>query len=377
MTIKIKMLLIKFLFFITTLFICCYSYGCVGVLSKYNQSVLDGEKICVYANIENEMQRVFIKTLKDNPFITELEKCNYLLVATIYSSLSSLSRSGGVKMEENINANVIYNLYKYDAKEYLKVKDILNNPTIREFHQYTSGKNVSMSKGSGASMREARETTFELQGILKVYNDTNNRLARILKLANKGTERSAMSYFFNILTPTASVQNKSDIETQLARELASRIIDDVIFDIIDFKAEEHKGKCRQYYDAFIEVDLSKYVLLNDNVFAEQKNSKMTEIQKKDFELSCKNEFKEYIEEKQTKKDEEKKEHIDRLDREKQLRKNLELAGKRAEIEEYILQENRRKNNEIDKIKKDEKEFIENQKLNLTENAKVSKNDKNI
>ena len=64
-------------------------------------------------------------------------------------------------MEKETTMMSLYTLYKYDKRQKIKVQKAFENTSIQEFYQYTSGKNASMSKGSGVTMNEVQEMITE------------------------------------------------------------------------------------------------------------------------------------------------------------------------------------------------------------------------
>ena len=342
--------------------ICCFLLSCTMVKSRYSTELLDNETVCIFVNIENKLQRVFNVEIKDQPFVSDLNTCDYLLVSTIYKTELPLANASGVRMEKETTIMSLYTLYKYNKRQKIKVQKAFENTSIQEFYQYTSGKNASMSKGSGVTMNEVQEMITEFQGIINNYSSVNDKMREVLLKIGSGSKKISMSYFIDSLLLTASDQSRDDVETQLAKELAHLIMDTAIFDIIDWKKDMHIRECRRYYDAFIDIDWSKYVLTNE-MTVQDSDLEWTDQQKLDLKESCQTHFVEYQREKKRIKEEEAVMHKERLAGELPIRIKLERSNMRHEIEEYI---NRDENSIETKRAQSVKEFREGGKMDYVD-----------
>lgn len=339
------------------------SSGCYGVQSNYSSSILNNEKICIYVNIENNAQRIFNKTLTENWHVSTIPNCDYLLVATLYSNNIKISNASGVRLENNVMMTANYNIYKYNIQNKNKIDNILNNLDLRDFQQYTSGKNASMSKGSGVTITEHMENILEMQGILRVYNGTTNKLGSILEPVGNGSVNASSSYAIHDVLLTNSNQGLYDTEQQLAQYLANDVMENVVFDIIDFKIEKQKQQCRKYYDKFIHIDLSKYVKTDAETDKPSNDEfdTMTKEDKQKLEQLCSKEFKIYKKEKEQRKQQELQIHNERKIKEQERRIEIEKSGSRREIEELKLQMN--KKNNISKSKPNQQTIVKKQTTN--------------
>ena len=147
-------------------------YGCDNIYSVYNTKIINNEKICVHTYLESNYSRRFLKSLKENPHINEMPNCDYLLVVAIEGDYNTVNNVAGVRLENKVKLNAKYSLFKYEDNKYHQVKDILENPTIRSFEQYTSNKNASLSKGRSLATNEKVERTFDSAGLREIYKTT-------------------------------------------------------------------------------------------------------------------------------------------------------------------------------------------------------------
>ncbi len=223
-------------------------YSCDNIYSVYNTKIINNEKICVHTYLENNYSRRFLKSLKENPHINEMPNCDYLLVVAIEGDYNTVNNVAGVRLENKVKLNAKYSLFKYEDKKYHQVKDILENPTIRSFEQYTSNKNASLSKGRSLATNEKVEKTFDSVGLQEIYKTTKERLQNHLSLIGGGMRTAEMVYMTNNLLLSSLEQGQTDAENQLATSLAQTILNSAILDILDFYKEQEQRECLRLYN---------------------------------------------------------------------------------------------------------------------------------
>lgn len=219
--------------------------GCknISIQSQYSKKTINGEKLCVFVNIENHQSKAFANKLNDNPFASQQPNCNYFLVANIFHNDNPITSVAGVRMEGKIDMYASYALYAYNTAQAQQVQNILDNPLIRSYDEFTSSKNSSMSKTSIIN-QENQVLAQDYSGSRRSYNNAIGRLNNVLKRISSGTERESMSYLINIPIVTTEEQNKYDVEEQLAKTLAEEIINDIVIDIAEYK-ERTQTKLQQ------------------------------------------------------------------------------------------------------------------------------------
>ena len=244
-----------------------FENGCknISIQSQYSKKTINGEKLCIFVNIENHQSKAFANKLNDNPFASEQPNCDYFLVATINHNDNAITSAAGVRMEGKIDMHASYALYEYNVAKAQQVQNILDNPLIRSYDEYTSSKNSSMSKTSIIN-QESQVLAQDYSGSRRSYNNTIGRLNNVLKRISSGAERESMSYLINVPIVTTEEQNKYDVEEQLARALAEEVINDIAIDIAEYK-DRTKTK-----PAPTENDISTTQQTNVNSLAEDKQT---------------------------------------------------------------------------------------------------------
>ena len=215
-------------------------YSCDNIYSVYNTKIINNEKICVHTYLENNYSRRFLFFFLENPHISEMPNCDYLLVVAIEGDYNTVNNVAGIRLENKVKLNAKYSLFKYEDKKYHQVKDILENPTIRSFEQYTSNKNASLSKGRSLATNEKAERTFDSTGLREIYKTTTKRLQNHLSLIGGGMRTAEMVYMTNNLLLSSLEQGQTDAENQLATSLAQTILNSAILDILDFYKEQEQ-----------------------------------------------------------------------------------------------------------------------------------------
>ena len=227
-----------FILFIFFTYISFFINGCknVSIQSQYSKKTINGEKLCTFVNIENHQSKVFANKLDDNPFASQRPNCDYFLVANISHNDSPITSVAGVRMEGKIDMSASYALYAYDKTKDKQVQNILDNPLIRSYDEYTSSRNSSMSKTSIIN-QESQVLAQDYSGSRRSYGNTIGRLNNVLKRIGSGSENETMTYLNNVTIITSEEQNKYDVEEQLAKTLAEEIINDIAIDIADYKEQ--------------------------------------------------------------------------------------------------------------------------------------------
>lgn len=330
----------KFLFFASAIFLLLPIFGCKSVHSQYGSNLISDKNICVYLNIENNLNRVFIRRLKENPNIinsTDVSNnCDYLLLVVLYQTHMEILSAAGIRIENKITMSAVYNLYKYDKTKTSKIKTVLETPILYNFDQYVGAKNWLMSKSGGANANEHKEKDFEVKGTLNVYYGTKVRIDEILKQIGSGKDTEDGIYMVNNALLTGLQQSKEDVENQLAKTLAERVFDDAILDIISSEQLEHKKECREYYDKYLNINFDDKNLRY--IVGSQKN---TMKEKELFEKSCEIEFKKYKQEKDKAERRRVKEHKKMIKKERNIRLKMIEFDRQGDIEEYRLREKKR------------------------------------
>ena len=263
------------------IFLICISFfvdGCknVSIQSQYSKKTTNEEKLCIFVNIENHQSKAFANKLNDNPFASRQPNCNYFLVANIYHNDSAITSVAGVRIEGKISMNASYALYEYNATQAQKVQNILDNPLIRSYDEYTGSKNSSMSKTSIIN-QESQVLAQDYNGSKRSYNNTIGRLNNVLTRISSGTENESMSYLINIPIVTSEEQNKYDVEEQLAKTLAEEIINNIAIDIEEYK-ERTKTKPQLTENNTIDIQKKSNIASSSNANNKQtvkKNKKIT------------------------------------------------------------------------------------------------------
>ena len=335
----------NFLFFAFAILSLLSIFGCKSIHSQYGSNLIVDKNICVYLNIENNLNRVFIRRLKENPNIvnsTDIDSnCDYLLLVVLYQTYLEVLNAMSIRIENKITMSATYDLYKYDKTKTSKIKTVLETPILYEFEQYMGEKNKSMSKSGGANANEHKEKNFEVKGTLNVYYGTKVRIDKILKSIGSGKDTEDGAYMVDNALLTSLQQSKEDVENQLAKTLAERVFDDVILDIISYKQSEHEKECREYYDKYLNINFDDKNLQYS--IGSQKN-KMKE--KESFEKSCDAEFKKYRQEKDKAERRKAEEHKKRIKKEKNIRLKMIESGRQSDIEEYRLLEKKREHKKV-------------------------------
>ena len=283
---KVKFFFIKSSF----LLIVFFALSCQN-LSISNKYKTGNEKICIHLNIETNIDRLFVKQFKENPNISDIDDCDYFLLATITKIPRAITSSAGIQVINNVNLYAHYNLYKFDRTKLNEVKNILENPSIYEHINYTSKKKPAILKSSSV-MNDIREQAGENQNVMNIYSRTNRKINKLLTKISAGYSNKNINYVINYSLLTNLQQSRDDAEEQIIKTLAEQIYNNVLLDIEDFNFSEYSRKCQKYYNKCI------------NPFFDE-NEKTTECnamaitfeEKKKLETSCKTEFNKFEKEK--------------------------------------------------------------------------------
>jgi hypothetical protein len=321
---KILLIILPFLFF-----------ACKNISSQYGEKNIINKKICVYINIENNAQRMFTRRIKENPNVVDIENCDYLLLAELLQSQSDILNNFGIRIESKITMHSSYFLYKNDISKIEQIKSILETPDIRTYEQYTGKKGGSLSKGPGVATNEHQEKNYEISGSHSVYIGTKARIDKILKQISEGDDFADSVYMVNNALLTGLQQSKEDIEYQLSRNLAEKVIDDAIFDIMNFEKSEHIKKCRAYYDKYVNI----YFNEKEIKYLRQEGVSNDKL----LETECENEFNMFQKENEKNEQNIQKKYEQRIKKERNIRYEIFKSGKQSEIEQYSLHEKKRKN----------------------------------
>lgn len=221
---------------ILSLFIFLFLFNCQSISNKYNTT---GEKICVYLNINNNNDRLFLKRFKENPNISNIDDCDYLSLIFIQQTQRAILNSVGIRILNSTTFSAYYDLYKIEKDKISEVKQILDNPSVHEHIDYTGGKNPMILKSS-ATINENKEIIYENQSENRVYTLTKARVGALLGNISSGfnIENGSSTVNYNLLTNLQ--QSREDIEKQLVQTLADRTYDDVLLDILEYKKNEMK-----------------------------------------------------------------------------------------------------------------------------------------
>ena len=221
---------------ILSLFIFLLLFNCQSISNKYNTI---GEKICVYLNIHNDNDRLFLKRFKENPNISNIDDCDYLSLIFIQQTQRAILNSVGIRMLNSTTFSAYYDLYKIEKDKISEVKQVLDNPSVQEYIDYTGGKNPVILKSS-ATINENKEITYENQSENRVHNSTKARVASLLRNISSGfnVENGSSTVNYNLLTNLQ--QSREDIERQLVQTLADRTYDDILLDVLEYKKNEKK-----------------------------------------------------------------------------------------------------------------------------------------
>ena len=330
----------NFLFFAFVALPLLSIFGCESIHSQYGSNLIADKNICVYLNIENNLNRVFIRRLKENPNIVNStdvgSNCDYLLLVVLYQTYREVLNAAGIRGENKITMSAIYDLYKYDKTKTSKIKTVLETPILYSFEQYVGAKNKSMSKSGGANANEHKEKNFDVKGTLNVYYGTKVRIDEILKPISGSKDTEDGIYMVNNALLTSLQQSKEDVENQLAKTLAERVFDDAILDIISYEQSEHKKECREYYDKYLNINFD-----DKNLQYSVGSQKNTMKEKELFEKSCDVEIKKYRHEKNKIERKRVEEHRKRVKKEKIIRLKMIESDRQSDIEEYRLLEKKR------------------------------------
>ena len=211
-------------------------FNCQNLSNKYNTT---GEKICVYLNINNNNDRLFLKRFKENPNISNIDDCDYLSLIFIQQTQRAILNSAGIRILNSTTFSAYYNLYKIEKDKISEVRQVLDNPSVQEYLDYTGGKNPVILKSS-ATINENKEITYENQSENRVYNSTNARVGSLLRNISSGFNVENGSSAVNYALLTNLQQSREDIEKQLLQTLADRTYDDVLLDVLEYKKNETK-----------------------------------------------------------------------------------------------------------------------------------------
>jgi len=231
-------------FLILSLWLC----KCEKTYSLYDVNIINNEKICVHMYLEDNYSRRFLQSLKESPHIAEMPNCHYLLIVALDSNYRTVNNVAGVRLENKVYITAKYNLFKYEKIKSTQIENILENPTIRDFEQYTSNKNAYLTKGRSLATNENAERNFDSAGQKKLYTTTTNRIKNILPLIGGGAENAESVYMTNNLLLSSLEQSKADAENQLAKTLGQTIINSAILDILNYYDEKEKKECIQLYN---------------------------------------------------------------------------------------------------------------------------------
>lgn len=238
--------------------------SCKNFTSLYNKDVINGQKICIFLNIENNFSKHFLNKLKENPHIVDFPHCEYLLFAIIYDKTLSITNMIGLQQGKIIDMNVYCTLYKNDHNKIKDIEEIFTHPNNREYKQYIERNNFYLSSKPNM-VNESNTVNYNNEGLRTYYYKMQNRLNKVLTKINEIDIQEQLSYSQNPLLPFSSTQSKQDYELQIANIIAERTIQNVIIDIIEYKQiqENIKNKCIKLYEQ--EINTKKLKSKNNKV----------------------------------------------------------------------------------------------------------------
>ena len=221
----------------------CFSFfsilsSCYGVRSKYSEKITNNEKICLFINIYNEYHRNYLNKLKEQPNVSEMPDCDYLLYSNIDFIKSSQATVSGVYFTETIKASTYYKLYKFDKERYKEITDIINTPDIVAFKKSTGILQSSLSRNK--TFNEMAREQVEKVALNSSIKMMEKRLDDILDIVGMNTFTDVSSYTNNLIIITSNIQSQKDAKKQLINSASQRVMDYVLLDILKYREGKNK-----------------------------------------------------------------------------------------------------------------------------------------
>ena len=227
---------------IINIFICisvclllCFFTACYGVKSQFatgENGALYGKSVCLIMRIDSNNARLFKKRYVESIKITDLLHCDYVVYANLIENYKTQISGLGAVFHYVSSLNLNYNIFKYDNEnpEHQKIlKDIIENPAVIDFEEFTGTKNPSL----GRNYQEIKRYVRDVRTLNKTQNADIKKLSSVLKQIDSGTLREQNTSISNPLLPTAETQNRIDTNEYLSLKLAEELVNETTFAIMD------------------------------------------------------------------------------------------------------------------------------------------------
>ena len=217
------------------LLLLCFFTACYGVKSQFatgENGALNDKSVCLIMRIDSNNARLFKKRYGESIKITDLLTCDYVVYANLIENYKTQISGIGAVFHYVSSLNLNYNIFKYDNKnpEHQKVvKDVIENPSIIDYDEFTGSKNPSLGRNSLETKRFAKD----LRTLNKTTNKDIKRLSSVLKAIDNGVLREQNTSISNPLLPTAETQNRIDANEFLSLKLAEELVNETTFAIMD------------------------------------------------------------------------------------------------------------------------------------------------
>ena len=253
---------------IINIFICisvclllCFFTACYGVKSQFatgENGALYGKSVCLIMRIDSNNARLFKKRYGESIKITDLLHCDYVVYATLIENYKTQISGLGAVFHYVSSLNLNYNIFKYDnenPKHQKILKDIIENPAVIDFEEFTGTKNPSL----GRNYQEIKRYVRDVRTLNKTQNEDIKKLSSVLKQLDSGTLREQNTSMSNPLLPTAETQNRIDANEYLSLKLAEELVNETTFAIMDDN------------ESSINIDKNEVKNQNDNKQNEEKD----------------------------------------------------------------------------------------------------------